>query len=80
MAWYVKDNNCIDMKIRNRFWAPSSFANCGAIMHGCINARSDNERLQSLTKKQARQIEDHLMYIQELEDRERVLSQNVSFY
>ncbi|WCJ36669.1 hypothetical protein M5689_017855 [Euphorbia peplus] len=40
-------------------------------------SRSDNERLQSLTEKQARQIEDNLLYIKDLEDRERVLTQNV---
>ncbi|XP_065869494.1 uncharacterized protein At3g49055 isoform X2 [Euphorbia lathyris] len=40
-------------------------------------SRSDNERLQSLTEKQARQIEESVLYIKELEDRERVLAQNV---
>ncbi|KAM7273327.1 hypothetical protein ACFE04_027991 [Oxalis oulophora] len=40
-------------------------------------SRSDNERLQSLTEKQAQTIEENKMYIKELEDRERVLVQNV---
>ncbi|KAJ0098843.1 hypothetical protein Patl1_20148 [Pistacia atlantica] len=38
---------------------------------------SDNERLQSLTEKQAKTIEENMLYIKELEDRERVLAQNV---
>lgn len=40
-------------------------------------ARSDTERLQSLTEKQAKTIEENVLYIKELEDRERVLAQNV---
>ncbi|KAK3220683.1 hypothetical protein Dsin_014653 [Dipteronia sinensis] len=40
-------------------------------------SRSDNERLQSLTAKQAKTIEENLLYIKDLEDRERVLAQNV---
>ncbi|OMO68381.1 putative ATP binding protein [Corchorus capsularis] len=40
-------------------------------------SRSDNERLQSLTQKQAQMIEENTLYITELEDRERVLTQNV---
>ncbi|KAJ0042748.1 hypothetical protein Pint_17473 [Pistacia integerrima] len=40
-------------------------------------SRSDNERLQSLTEKQAKTIEENMLYIKELEDRERVLAQNV---
>ena len=40
--------------------------------------RSDTERLQYLTEKQAQKIEENTLYIKELEDRERVLAQNVS--
>ncbi|XVF50844.1 hypothetical protein PTKIN_Ptkin04bG0136500 [Pterospermum kingtungense] len=40
-------------------------------------SRSDTERLQSLTEKQAQKIEENTLYIKELEDRERVLAQNV---
>ncbi|KAI9161818.1 hypothetical protein LWI28_020957 [Acer negundo] len=40
-------------------------------------SRSDTERLQSLTAKQAKTIEENMLYIKELEDRERVLTQNV---
>ncbi|XP_035540308.1 uncharacterized protein At3g49055-like [Juglans regia] len=40
-------------------------------------ARSDTERLQSLTEKQAQQIAENTLYIKELEDRERVLAQNI---
>ncbi|XP_041010108.1 uncharacterized protein At3g49055 [Juglans microcarpa x Juglans regia] len=40
-------------------------------------SRSDTERLQSLTEKQAQQITENTLYIKELEDRERVLAQNV---
>ncbi|THG07723.1 hypothetical protein TEA_029079 [Camellia sinensis var. sinensis] len=39
--------------------------------------RSDTERLQSLTEKQAQKIAENAMYIKELEDRETMLSQNV---
>ncbi|GMY39576.1 ATP binding protein, putative, partial [Fagus crenata] len=41
---------------------------------------SDTERLQSLTEKQAQQITENTQYIKELEDRERVLVQNVIIY
>ncbi|KAG2709865.1 hypothetical protein I3843_05G236100 [Carya illinoinensis] len=40
-------------------------------------SRSDTERLQSLTEKQAQQIAENTLYIKELEDRERVLAQNI---
>ncbi|CAK7337317.1 unnamed protein product [Dovyalis caffra] len=40
-------------------------------------SRSDTERLQSLTQKQAQEIAENILYIKELEDRERVLTQNV---
>ncbi|KAJ4706005.1 putative ATP binding protein [Melia azedarach] len=40
-------------------------------------SRSDTERLQSLTVKQAKTIEENMLYIKELEDRERVLAQSV---
>ncbi|XP_028084005.1 uncharacterized protein At3g49055 isoform X2 [Camellia sinensis] len=40
-------------------------------------SRSDTERLQSLTEKQAQKIAENAMYIKELEDRETMLSQNV---
>ncbi|KAF4400222.1 hypothetical protein G4B88_019431 [Cannabis sativa] len=40
-------------------------------------SRSDTERLQSLTDKQAQTIEENKLYIKELEERERVLTQNV---
>ncbi|KAL5744636.1 hypothetical protein ACOSP7_027502 [Xanthoceras sorbifolium] len=40
-------------------------------------SRSDTERLQSLTEKQAKTIDGNMLYIKELEDRERVLAQNV---
>ncbi|XP_021892058.1 uncharacterized protein At3g49055 isoform X2 [Carica papaya] len=40
-------------------------------------SRSDTERLQSLTEKQAQKIEENTLYIKELEDRERVLTRNV---
>lgn len=40
-------------------------------------SRSDNERLQSLTEKQAQKIAENTLYIKELEDRETVLAQNV---
>ncbi|XVF12520.1 hypothetical protein REPUB_Repub08aG0125500 [Reevesia pubescens] len=40
-------------------------------------SRSDTERLQSFTDKQAQKIEENTLYIKELEDRERVLTQNV---
>ncbi|GKV31161.1 hypothetical protein SLEP1_g39888 [Rubroshorea leprosula] len=39
-------------------------------------SRSDTERLQSLTEKQAQKIEENTVYIKELEDRERVLAQH----
>lgn len=39
-------------------------------------SRSDTERLQSLTEKQAKKIEENALYIKELEDRERVLAQH----
>ncbi|KAM5557374.1 uncharacterized protein ABKV19_024649 [Rosa sericea] len=41
------------------------------------DSRSDTERLQSLTEKQAQQIAENMLYIKELEDRERVLTENV---
>ncbi|XP_050225332.1 uncharacterized protein At3g49055 [Mercurialis annua] len=40
-------------------------------------SRSDAQRLQSLTEKQAQQIADNKMYIKELEDKETVFVQNV---
>ncbi|KAI5347069.1 hypothetical protein L3X38_014948 [Prunus dulcis] len=40
-------------------------------------SRSDTERLQSLTEKQAQEIAENVQYIKELEDRERLLTQNV---
>ncbi|KAB2598647.1 hypothetical protein D8674_001567 [Pyrus ussuriensis x Pyrus communis] len=40
-------------------------------------SRSDTERLQSLVEKQAQQISENTQYIKELENRERVLTQNV---
>ncbi|XP_021282633.1 uncharacterized protein At3g49055 [Herrania umbratica] len=39
-------------------------------------SRSDTERLQSLTEKQAQKIEENTLYIKELEERERVLAQS----
>ena len=42
--------------------------------------RSDTERLQSLAEKQARDIAENGLYIEELEYRERVLAQNVVSY
>ncbi|PKI50732.1 hypothetical protein CRG98_028874 [Punica granatum] len=43
-------------------------------------ARSDNERLQSLTTKQAQEITENALYIRELEERERLLAQNKEYY
>ncbi|GAU32387.1 hypothetical protein TSUD_44300 [Trifolium subterraneum] len=40
-------------------------------------SRSDTERLQCLTEKQTKEIEENKLYIKELEDRERILAQNV---
>ncbi|RDY03645.1 hypothetical protein CR513_12737, partial [Mucuna pruriens] len=40
-------------------------------------SRSDTERLQCLTEKQAKEIVENKLYIKELEDRERILAQNV---
>ncbi|XP_050385419.1 uncharacterized protein At3g49055 [Argentina anserina] len=40
-------------------------------------SRSDTERLQTLTEKQTQQIAENMLYIKELEDRERVLTENV---
>ncbi|ESW15429.1 hypothetical protein PHAVU_007G072200 [Phaseolus vulgaris] len=40
-------------------------------------SRSDTERLQSLTEKQAKEIVENKHYIKDLEDRERILAQNV---
>ncbi|KAL2324547.1 hypothetical protein Fmac_023605 [Flemingia macrophylla] len=40
-------------------------------------SRSDTERLQCLTEKQAKEIAENKLYIKELEDRERILAQNV---
>lgn len=42
--------------------------------------RSDNERLESLTTKQAQQITENSLYIKELEERERLLAQNVMIW
>ncbi|KAK6275531.1 hypothetical protein POUND7_005240 [Theobroma cacao] len=39
-------------------------------------SRSDTERLQSLTEKQAQKLEENTLYIRELEERERVLAQS----
>ncbi|XP_030532965.1 uncharacterized protein At3g49055 isoform X2 [Rhodamnia argentea] len=41
------------------------------------DSRSDTERLQSLTNKQAQEIAENTLYIKELEERERLLAQNV---
>ncbi|KAK4796071.1 hypothetical protein SAY86_028397 [Trapa natans] len=44
----------------------------------CLDeSRSDNERLESLTTKQAQQISENSLYIKELEERERLLAQNI---
>ncbi|KAK7279932.1 hypothetical protein RJT34_24993 [Clitoria ternatea] len=40
-------------------------------------SRSDTERLQCLTEKQAKEIVENKVYIKELEARERILAQNV---
>ncbi|KAF3432966.1 hypothetical protein FNV43_RR24068 [Rhamnella rubrinervis] len=40
-------------------------------------SRSDTERLQNLAEKQAQDIAENMLYIKELEDRERILAQNV---
>ncbi|KAH7538064.1 hypothetical protein FEM48_Zijuj03G0159500 [Ziziphus jujuba var. spinosa] len=40
-------------------------------------SRSNNEHLQSLTEKHAQDIVENMLYIKELEDRERMLAQNV---
>ncbi|KAI5563535.1 hypothetical protein BDE02_15G125800 [Populus trichocarpa] len=40
-------------------------------------SRSDAERLQSLVQKQDKEIAENILYIKELEDRERVQAQNV---
>uniref|UniRef100_A0A2P2J7H3 Uncharacterized protein n=2 Tax=Rhizophora mucronata TaxID=61149 RepID=A0A2P2J7H3_RHIMU len=40
-------------------------------------SRSDTERLQILTEKQAKEIAENRLYIKDLEDRERILTQNV---
>ncbi|XAR53650.1 hypothetical protein NMG60_11022282 [Bertholletia excelsa] len=40
-------------------------------------SRSDTERLQTLTEKQAQKIAENTLYIKELEDREALLAQNV---
>ena len=45
-----------------------------------LHARSDTERLQVLTEKQAKEITENKLYIKELEDRERILAQNVITY
>lgn len=47
------------------------------LINCCVYARSDNERLQSLTEKQAQEIAENTLYIKELEERESVLAQNV---
>ncbi|XP_062114170.1 uncharacterized protein At3g49055-like [Humulus lupulus] len=39
-------------------------------------SRSDTERLQSLTEKQAQIIEENRLYIKELEERERIVFKN----
>ncbi|XP_057249271.1 uncharacterized protein At3g49055, partial [Beta vulgaris subsp. vulgaris] len=41
------------------------------------DSRSDTERLLSLTEKQAQQISEQTVYVKELEDREKILTQNV---
>ncbi|KAK9147484.1 hypothetical protein Scep_006241 [Stephania cephalantha] len=41
------------------------------------DCRSDNERLQSLTEKQAQEIAECTSYMRELEERENMLAQNV---
>ncbi|KAK2404576.1 golgin subfamily A member [Trifolium repens] len=40
-------------------------------------SRSDTERLQCLAEKQIKEIEENKLYIKELEDRERILTQKV---
>lgn len=42
-----------------------------------LHVRSDAERLQSLVQKQDKEIAENMLYIKELEDRERVQAQNV---
>ena len=49
-----------------------------SILNYLFNPRSDTERLQSLTEKQAQNIAENELYIKELEDREMMLTQNVS--
>lgn len=45
-----------------------------------MNDRSETERLQSLTEIQGHKIAENILYIKELEDRELILTQNVSFF
>lgn len=56
-----------------------SFICCLRILgNSCYSfVRSDTERLQSLTNKQAQEITECKLYISELEERERLLAQNV---
>lgn len=44
-----------------------------------VQCRSETEQLLSLTEKQAQQITEQGDYIKEMEDRERILTQNVNF-
>eukprot|EP00262_Sarcandra_glabra_P015418 TRINITY_DN4745_c0_g1_i1.p1 TRINITY_DN4745_c0_g1~~TRINITY_DN4745_c0_g1_i1.p1 ORF type:complete len:262 (-),score=67.93 TRINITY_DN4745_c0_g1_i1:453-1214(-) len=47
------------------------------LRHSLEGYRSDSERLQSLTEKQAQKIEESTLYIKDLEERENMLAQNV---
>ncbi|KAJ8771480.1 hypothetical protein K2173_026657 [Erythroxylum novogranatense] len=49
----------------------------GQLRRSLEESRSDTERLQSLANKQAQEIADDRLYIKNLEDRERILAQNV---
>lgn len=55
-----------------------SFVYLIMVIYHCYFARSDTERLQSLTEKQAKQIEEDKLYIEVLEDREKLLAENVT--
>ena len=50
-----------------------------SIFNQLFYARSDTERLQSLTQKQSKEIAENTLYIKELEDREMMLAQNVIY-
>jgi hypothetical protein len=53
------------------------FACLLVITNWFLHVRSDAERLQSLVQKQDKEIAENILYIKELEDRERVQAQNV---